>query len=509
MDYLIPAWHNLPVDSAVTTPQLRFDDALSNLHMLASADRKAGLIIIDYQPNLMTTLSTERLVPAKIYSVFDILQGVNHFSSQALTYDDLVWPADANFEFSPFHMNVYRGDQSYATVVFDENSRIIYVEYTPENQRRFRLIFDSRGFASRKDIYDDNNRIIQHIYYDEAGNWRFKHSLINDAVQLNPENDQVTLSLNYPHLQDLLEEVIQRQIIPALKHNDRLLVSLDDDSLLPPEFFLRYPSLYYASSWNKTKWSFNRLSGQEDFHCVFDSPDLARQLRARQPVVISPFQTYFKLGHSQRQDRQRILLFVEDIPDINVLVQLSEIIFQRLMKAKGDDELYLLSYTRTGFDRSQQIIQFLQSYHGDEFQLIDPDDDDAKEELVDDEEEKVQLVIKAEQCTSNTDVLTILDKTRLVVDWGMKPDNYLRVACVSVGLPRIQQVSTPEVKDHQNGLVVQELASVPAALDYYLDNLKNWNLALTHNVQVLNSHSGRHIIAKWDQAWEKYHLGSE
>lgn len=509
MDYLVPAWHDLPVDSAVTTPQLHFDDALSNFHLLASAKRKAGLILVDFQPSLMTTLSTERIVPAKIYSVFDLLQGVNHFSSQTLTYDDLVWPANARFEFSPFHLNVYQDDQDYATVVFDENSRIIYVEYAPQEANRYRLVFDSRGFVSRKDIYDpQGSRIVQHIYYDEAGNWRFKHSLTDDSVELNPENDSITLSLTYPHLQDLLKEVLLRQIFPKLKQEDRLLVSLDDDSLIQPEFFLQYPrTMYYASSWNKTKWAYDRLNGQPGFHCVFDTPDLARQLSARQPVVISPFQTYFKLGHSQRQDRQRILLFVEDIPDINVLAQLSELIFQYLMKAKGDVELYLLSYSRGGFDRSQQIIQFLQNSHSDEFQLIDPDNDDAKEELVDTKEEKVQLVIKAEQCTANTDVLTVLDKTRLVIDWGTKPDNYLRTACVSVGIPRIQRVETPEVKDHQNGLVITDQGELPAALDYYLASLQNWNLSLTYNVKVLNAHSGRHIIEKWDRAWEKYHLG--
>lgn len=506
MDYLIPAWHELLEDSAVMMPKLKFDDAYSNLHLLKDAHQAVGVIVTDYQPHLLTQLNSDAILPDKIISVFDILQGIHHFSTQVLTYDDFIWPRDAYLEFSPFHLNVYQGSRLYARVIFDENSRIIYVEYYHANGRD-RLLVDSRGFISRKEEYDANNQELRRTYYDENGDWRFKHNLSTDSVQMNPENNDVTSSDHYDHLQNLIQEILQNQIFPQIISDDRLLVSLDDHSVVPQSIYLQYPTLFYASSWNDNAQVYQTICGDQRFKCVFDNPDLAKRLGAVRPVVISPFQTHFKLGHSQRQDRQRILLFTDNL-EPNDLMELSEQVFQRLLRADGDDELYLLSYTRPGYDLSQQVIQMLQNNHADEFQLFDPDDDNAKEELVD-EEEKVPLVIKAQQCTANVDVLKLLDKTRLLIDWGEKPDNYLMVACVSVGVPRIQRVNTPEVKDHQNGLIIPDINNIGDGLDYYLGSLKNWNQSLTYNVQVLNAHSSEHMLEKWQNAWEHFYGGAD
>lgn len=508
MDYVIPAWHALPIDSAVTIPQLDFDDAISNLHLLQNAKRDSGLIVTSYKPDLLTILNKESIIPQKIYSVFDLLQGINHYQARVLTYDDLTWPLDACFEFSPFHLNVYRNDRLYGRIIFDENARIIYADYMPNDGPNFRLVFDSRGFVSRKELQSEEGKPLQHIYYDESGQWRFKHSLIDDSVEINPLNNYLASSLKYAHLSDLLNEILKDQILSQLNRDDRLLVSLDDNSSVSQRIYMQYSTIFYVSAWNKIKNSYHELSNQPNFHCVLDSLDLANKLGAKSAPLISPFQTTFKLGHSQRQERQRILLFAENILDMNELTQLGENIYQRLMQAKGKDELYILSYSRAGYDRSQQVIQFLQNYHADEFQLIDPDDDDAKQELIEDQE-KISLVIKAQQCTSNIEVLNMLDKTRLVIDWGKQPDNYLRFACVDVGVPRIQQVVTPEVKDHQNGLIVSELGEINNCLNYYLDSLSHWNQSLTYNIKVLNAHSGSQIMSKWDETWEKYHLGED
>ncbi|WP_295729319.1 accessory Sec system protein Asp1 [uncultured Limosilactobacillus sp.] len=507
MDYLIPAWHDLPVDNAMTTPQMHFDDAISLFNLLKSADQQAGLIVTDYQPHLMTRLSDHAIVPTRIISIYDLLQGIHHYQTKALTYEDLQWPAGAYFEYSAFHLNVYVEQRLYARVIFDGNSRIIYIEQYHRDQTQQRLVFDSRGFVSRIEQYDDQHQEILRTYYDESGNWRFKHSLQDDAVDVNPLNNDLQLPLHYDHLQDCLLAVFKEQVAVKANPEDRFVVSLDDQAVIPQTEYLKLATIYYASSWHPTAQAYQHLRSLADFHCVFDTKDLANRLGAMQPTVISPLPTQFLLGHSQRQERQRILLFADDI-DPNELMSLAEIIFQRLLTAKGDDELYLMSYTRQGLDIANQVIQMLQNNHDDEFQLFDPDDDDAKQELVDNDE-KVSLVIKAQQCTANNDVLEILDKTRLLVDWGQKPDNYLRTTSVSVGIPRIQRVPTTEVVDHKNGLIVDDLSHLRSSLDYYLDNLKHWNIALAYDVQVMNAHSGEQTLSHWDVAWEQFFGGME
>lgn len=75
MDYLVPAWHELMEDWATTVPKIAFDDATSHMQLLQNTQNKAGLVITDYQPQLMTKLNEMALAPSKIFSVFDYLQG--------------------------------------------------------------------------------------------------------------------------------------------------------------------------------------------------------------------------------------------------------------------------------------------------------------------------------------------------------------------------------------------------------------------------------------------------
>lgn len=113
------------------------------------------------------------------------------------------------------------------------------------------------------------------------------------------------------------------------------------------------------------------------------------------------------------------------------------------------------------------------------------------------------LHIKVVRLASVADALKYLDKIRVIIDWSPVPDEFFQMISVSMGIPQIQRQSTAEVQDHQNGLICQKMSQLNSALDYYLKNLRNWNVALTNDVRVLNRNSSQQLLAKWQQAWKQ------
>lgn len=180
MDYLLPAWHDQLIDWAFSRPQMQFDDAVSHFRLFKQKQRKLGLIITDYLPQLTTQLSQLAIWPDRLYSVFDYLQGINTTAQQVLGYQDFNWPKNAYFDFTNFRAFVMVNNELYAKIIFDTQSKILAIEYIKQGQLNYRLVLDSRGFVSRKEQGD------VFTYYDQQGYWRFEHNQKTGEVVVNP-----------------------------------------------------------------------------------------------------------------------------------------------------------------------------------------------------------------------------------------------------------------------------------------------------------------------------------
>ena len=95
-----------------------------------------------------------------------------------------------------------------------------------------------------------------------------------------------------------------------------------------------------------------------------------------------------------------------------------------------------------------------------------------------------------------------LDKARLLIDWGDHPDDLLQMAAVSIGIPVLQRIETAEIRDQQNGRICQDRLDLKAGLQYYLDDLNHWNVALANNVQIMNQYSADKLLQMWQAVWQ-------
>lgn len=486
MNYFVPAWHDQLNDWSYSTPKIEFDDTISHLRMLQNNRQPSGILVTDYQPHLMTKLSQLAIQPDKIFAVYDYLQGIDTMETRVVDYRDLPWPPGAYFDFTNFRVWVMVDDQPYAQIIFDTQGKILWIDYLGGAHAHTRLIFDSRGFVSCQ----ENGEVV--TYFDLAGNWRFKYNRQTNKVSVNPQINNFCEKNEYDHLQDLLTEVVVKYLHNEIGKGDHLIVTLDDQSPVPFTVYTHYQPIYSISRWHQYE---KVLPAIKKGKIIVDTAKRQAEVQAKasQVATVLPlFQSQFKLGHSQRLSQQRIGIFAENMTP-EALLQAMEIIYPRLLKETKDEALYLFTYSPEKANMVHQVLTKFRQDHKGEFILSLKEADPGENNL---EEVPPLLTIKERRLVSNMDVLTALDKIRLLIVWG-EPDEFINMAAVSVGIPLLQNFSTEEVRDHDNGIICHNLADIKPGLSYYLDVLKNWNRSLVYNVKMLNRYSEDNLLKIW------------
>ncbi|MCC4347102.1 accessory Sec system protein Asp1 [Limosilactobacillus reuteri] len=507
MNYLVPAWHRLLDDWSWTIPRIEFDDAVSHIKTFQENQVPYSLVITDYQPQLSTKLNQLTISPSQILNVFDYLQGVNHLDNQVVTYRDLNWPADAQFDFTSFRIIVLVKGRLYARITFDTQGKILWVDYFVNDKHTRRLLLDSRGFISREELFNDQHQPTQHIYYDEQGYWRIKHDLSTDQVEVNSMFADLTKHLHYAHLSDLLTEVIQDHLLNHFDHdNDHLVVTLDDQAKIEPDKYLQYQPLFSLSRWHPYQQNLAKINDKSHNNLALladndETHELIKKQTGLNVPIIPLFQSRFNLGHSQRLSQERIGLFIENMTDEEVQ-QAVELIYQRLVKKPAVEALTILTYSIEKMQLAQNCINQLKEKHQGEFILASEAPDEV-EEILTEQTSIPKLDIDAQRITTPAEIGRQFDSLRIVIDWGPTVDEFLQITAISTGIPQLCRQSNRQVKDYQNGIICPTISDINQGLDYFLGNLKHWNQSLVYDVQLMNQYSAAELMTKWQTLFKK------
>lgn len=479
-------------DWSFSIPQIEFDDAISHMRILQDNNERVGLVITDYQPHITTKLSRLSFTPDAFYSVFDYLQGIDGISGHVIDYRDLSWPKGAYFDFTNFRIFVMLHQQHYATIVFDIQGKILWIDYLAGPLAGSRMLFDSRGFISRQESKEEET------YFSPAGTWRFKHNKQTGKVKINPLAPKFCQQMQYQNLNDLVNEVVATSFLTKVQADDLLIVTADDQSRVSMATYAQAPRIIYSvSHWHPYDQTLGKLHAA---HIIADTKQRCQEVRSTVAAnhcridFLPLFQSQFKLGHSQRLAQQRLGVFAENMSSAEFAEALATI-YPRLLKKPKDEALYIFTYSPAKDAMVHQVFDEFRKEHQGEFILsideVDPGENKLEENML-----PPLLTIKMQRLVSSMEVLTALDKIRLLLVWG-QADQFLTIASVSVGIPLLQNFETEEVTDHKNGIICHNFADVSAGIAYYFDTLKHWNESLVYNVQMLNAYSETRLFAKW------------
>lgn len=495
MEYLVPAWHDQLIDWSYTTPKIKFDDVISHARVLQRGGHQVNLVITDYLPQLLTQLNQFAFQPDHLFSVFDYIQNINVWGNQAVDYQDLNWPEGIVFDFTNFRLLAVLNGQLYASVTMDIQGKILSVNYLDGPQKGQTFLFDSRGFVSQ--IKEGNTD----TYLDLEGRWRIKHNTDDDHVTVNPDVPPFCEKQEYDSLSDLIEEVLTKHCLKKIKKDDHLIVTGDDNSVVHQSIYNPYHPIFSFSRWHPATKDLDQLRPSD---IVVNNEHEKERLSghisdSEHTQVIPLFQSQFKLGHSQRLSQQRIAIFAEYM-SAQELNEMIETIYPRLIDDPDATGLFLFSYSPEKEGMVHQVFDQFRKHHKGEFILSRKEIDPGENQLIDDL--PPLLTIRQQRLMSSMDVLTALDKIRLLICWN-KPDDFMSIAGVSVGIPMLQNFTTAQLQDGKNGMVCQDMNSLKQGIAYYLDTLKHWNQSLVYNVQMLNRYSEEHLLARWEDLFKE------
>ncbi|WP_281164568.1 accessory Sec system protein Asp1 [Liquorilactobacillus sicerae] len=517
MFYFLPSWKQASQTTWDATPQpwysaahkIEFDDTVSQLRMLHEAQQQPKIVLTAYSPFLRTFLQQQKLLGVAYYSVFDDLQKTTTMPMRSLDFLDLNWPADIEFNYTPFLVIASLHDRLWARIEFGEGGRLLKIERPVNDQQTKTYFFDDRGFLSSIKFWDQARQRGSHKFLSSTGEVCLQLALPANTVRV--KGALGLKQTEYPDLDSLIQERVSNYLSKTLTQNNFLMVAASTENL----------ALLAAANLPRQRLGFSIFSNRLSFDLqtcqqlakgkvwLADTDQNYQLLVAKaqglpnppQIRLMTPFDSRLNLGHSQQLKELKILWLFDglSLPEQkqvfsvllaqvakNPAIQLTLATYRQLDQTKLATELGPL-ITQANLN-DQVIFDFQKSASDEENDLTVS----ANQRLIN------CLPIKKE-----TDLIKELSATRLIIDLAAKPSLFLQIAGISAGIPQINRVVTSYVQPQQNGLVIRSLTELTAAIDYYLVGLKHWNQALVYATERIAEFSSQKLLSIWQSLESK------
>ncbi len=509
--YFIPAWYSS--DRRWSQPKMSanfaytFDDTVNQVRMFREYGEPSQLIILNYQPYLRLNLHAQGLYGSSYLSLFDYFQAAEDSYAQSLDWRHLTWPPAAEFIYHLYGVRVQVQGDLYAQVHFHQLGYVAQIDRFEHGELIKSLIVDDRGWISSFIAYEAGQAIYQD-YLTPEGERVFRQDLSGQGeVSINPKYADRFLKSLYDSIDDLLKEglsQLEKNIISPADpiifaahpvHNALLLSSLGGRELVPTFFQGRR----FLNQWENLDNQIGEVKlvvVDSDLNEKILQQQLADQGASTQIYQIAPYNTHLSLGKSQQVKEQYIFINASELNERD----LTAILKVGLDLYKKDSYLRFQIVSRgsslLGEEKLKNIVKDFQ-------------DDLGQEETEDVQDFEDKLPEKNDgpifsYLAFNDDISFIqgLEKVRLVVDLSSKPDLFLQIAAVSVGIPQINAVESTYVHHLKNGYIAENDQQLKEGLIYYLDGLKHWNEALVFSVNLINEHYNAKVVERWKKLLE-------
>lgn len=526
MLYFIPSWYAKNEWKEIEQlwykrrMQTEMDDTVKQIQLFQRnhiCDFK--ILLLSFTPNLRHFLHRQGAFRAPYWSCFDAIQEIKRKKTAVLSFQNLNWPKNVEFIYSPFAIIAMVNNEKYAQIEFGEDGNLIQVDIYGNGQLKRKNIYDDRGFISCTSVYENGEKAYDQ-YLGENGIWKLCHFL-DGRVQVNPQNCHylikteeqekriLFLKQTYDSMEDVLEEVFESYLevtdgkdifCVALheQHMELLNRTIQERKTICSVFGERF-------SLNDTE-ALRRYT--DDASCIV--VDSVNQLQAIQNgtgrtsatvKVIPPYDTRVDIGISQQIPVQKILLAVDQLSEGTMKAVIDSL--AAYLKKNENARVHL--FTRNAeYNREDVLLKHVSDC------LVEfgfPAEWARKEntnkfEVVLEEEELLPIRFAVEQCVDELSLSKCLREQRVVIDLAEEPDLFLQIACVSMGVPQILQKETQYMISGKNGRVNMEITELENDVRFYLESLANWNQALIYAYELGKKYTSKYLIKQWKEVIE-------
>lgn len=488
MFYFIPSWYTnnwmYEEKTWFRRPAPLYDETLSQLHLFSKVNEPCTIFSLAYMPHMRSFLDREGFSTLPRINIFDDLQGIKEEDFGLYSYRDLNWEEDLTWISTPFVMMALKENKLYAKVHFNQEGRLLSIEFFLNDKCIRQMFFDDRGFISS--ILDMNASIQE--FYNDQGECVFTWDQGDDHVDVNPSFKKRFDKLHYSSLTALIEEALHKRIASFQKDDPIVMAAhLQHRSLFQK---LRRP---FIITIYEDRYPFDDEYIKDFHHASFIIADHAYKadLLRQNPALtytpiyhMTPYDTRFTPGISQRLKTLKIYLPITYFDDILSLKEILE-----YMQNHPYVELHIgLNSPDQAFKNqiNEHVTPLCEKYHIP-----------MEQDVVDEISEMIKPRVYIHQIISRSDLMKVLHETRLIVDLREHPDIILQVASISVGIPTIVSHEVEYIRHLGNGIVLSHNYTLKEALAYYLESLNHWNEALVYCFDLIQDHTKDRLVKKW------------
>jgi accessory secretory protein Asp1 len=490
MLWFIPSWYKDESMNAMErswnrkTVSSQFDDTVSQVKIFNEGNKDVSLMILSYTPQLRHFLYREEIMDVPYISIFDDLQDIHSKRIGLYSYKDLNWPKDIEWTYTPYIVLAKRCGKEFAKIYFGKEGYMIVVELCESNRKK--LVFDDRGFVSSIQYFKED--AIEYIeYYNEKGEWQFRHDCMSDHVLINETQKHRFRKMEYNSMDEVMKEYLQMKlhhfsfedivvIASDEHHNEMLMQSIWKQKIILSLFGDRFDIHKGGHVYHKA--DIVLTDSDEKKHIIEE------EFRVHNVYTVSPFDTRFQLGQSQRTKKHKIYFPIDDIQiELKALEDIIE-----YMKSHPLVELYIGLYQ---FDHTfENTIYEIMN------QLLRKCNAKMNIEVgIEKESSRIHLV----PIISENDLISLFVDMRLIVDLREHPDTFTLIAGMSTGIPQIVKHENNYIHHKKNGLYLERGISLQESIRYYLEYLEHWNDSLVYSYSLMQEYTGEKILKKWKE----------
>lgn len=520
MIYFIPAWYS--ENDWKENEQIWYrrrmhtevDDTVKQLQLF---DRKSSFdsktMLLQYSPNYRHFLHRQGLLHSAYWSVFDVIQNIHMKRPAVLSFHDLAWPENIEFQYTPFDIVAFKENEKYATIEFGEDGNMIQVDLYDHNELRRKNIYDDRGFLSSTIVYRNQTWSYQQ-YLDESGTWRIcryadGHVDVNPtspSYQIEYENQEYSYSFQkqtYEDISEIIEEVFRNYVqlqedkdiycIAMHELHSKLICNvLQNQKKILSFYNSRCVPTNNESSLKLVKQSECVIVNSKN---VFERIGLNEISTNAKWTDITPFDSRVDFGHSLQLKQQNILIPIDALED-----KLFEDLIVILMHYMHENTNVRVNLFTRKSDWNQETLLLEKTQKILKKYKYDPNyaRQQSHQRMENNLEEEVPILFTVSQCVDELSVSKCLKQQRLIVDLETNLDLFLQISAISMGVPQVVMHETDYVVDGKNGIVLKDFNELEGTLHFYLDTLKNWNTAMIESYELGKKFSSDNLLKQWE-----------
>ena len=513
MKYFIPAWYNngnwwedktAPYYSKRLVKE--FDDMISLMNMYKKNDVNFELLVLNYYPDLRVFLHRHNLYEANYWSLFDEIQGFHHHTPHPIDYRELQWPEETEFIYTPYLIRCVTSTTTYSNIYFNQYGYMIWIESFKDKVRQHRYIFDDRGFLSSVLNFDKSGQPYSQQYMTIDGDSIFTLDLKKGSVKVSKKYYHRFNQQKYDSMELLLQEQMKKYVTAMIDEQDDVIIAADERHNMFLSHILEDTPLCFSIFKNRNcpltpsklasiergkYWLVDMLENEASLKMYKDKQQLDTHI-----MRITPFDAQVLPNKSSQFYETFIGFWIDGLDEATL-----QNAFSRICKyVEQNENMRLVLLTEV---EEPKIPSWLK----DEITSVNDRYNERSEDangiqvLQDDEVERVEI-IKLKHVPFESELIEAISTLRVVIDLNKEPDLFLQISSMSAGIPQINMRETDYVKDKINGIVIDNLNEVVAALDYYISHLKNWNYSFAYSIKLVETYASMNIIQRLSRWFE-------